>query len=111
MIMLISGLYVICLAIYAIYKKRKQYGPREYGTFEAWIKGKQLVCSHCEGNRFSKREGLINTTFLSFFFYSAFNRSATCYVCTSCSQLHWFRSKGVKYKNYESIVSDDNAII
>ena len=82
--------------IIAIRKKKRQAG--ELG--EDWYKrskgsvlidNKQLSCLHCENKTFQKREGILQTTWVSLFmFFPALNQSAVCYECIQCGYLSWF---------------------
>lgn len=54
------------------------------------IEGKELQCSHCGHNQFSKREGILVTKWVSLMGLSFWNRSARCFSCQNCGFLHWF---------------------
>src|SRR6476620_1357977 len=48
------------------------------------IAGKQLLCTHCDGEHFSHRRAKLNTTFAELFDLAWLNRSANVYVCNRC---------------------------
>src|SRR3989344_40072 len=91
-------LVVLCILIMpwiiTFCKKKKQLGVTWdiplTSTIE--IHGKELKCSHCQGTQFSKREGLLTTTWVSFFRLAFWNRSASCFICQNCKFAHWFLS-------------------
>lgn len=85
--------FVIVGFIITFIKKRSQVGKTWSGGVGAkvTIKEKVLKCSHCGHDRFSKREGLVTTSWITFIFRSQFwNQSARCFQCKSCGFLHWF---------------------
>lgn len=97
--------WFLLIACFAIYKKHKQYGAGDSScSAERWIQGKQLLCHHCKGSQFIRREGLISTTYLLIFSLGCLNRSSSCYVCTKCSCMHWFMRSDAEVKNYRQEV-------
>jgi predicted RNA-binding Zn-ribbon protein involved in translation (DUF1610 family) len=54
------------------------------------IKGKQLVCAHCGGKRFARREAQLNTAVMTFFDMDWLNKSAEVFACVLCGRLEWF---------------------
>jgi hypothetical protein len=54
------------------------------------IKGKQLKCSHCGNQYFWQRHAQLNTAVATFFNFDWANESATCCVCSECTQITWF---------------------
>ena len=52
--------------------------------------GRTATCSHCGCQEFEEREGLVNTTGLTFLDLDWANRSATVLVCRNCGHLEWF---------------------
>jgi len=54
------------------------------------LRGKQLVCAHCGGNHFERRNAQLNTAFLTFLDLDWLNSTAEVFVCTSCGRLEWF---------------------
>ena len=52
--------------------------------------GKELSCVVCGGNRFYKREILMNTPGMTFFKLDWANATATCRICGDCGYIHWF---------------------
>lgn len=75
-------------------KRRRQVGKTWCKPVHATvlIKDKQLQCTHCGQDKFSKREGLLATSIVSFFRMSFWNYSAPCYICQNCGCVHWFVS-------------------
>ena len=64
-----------------------------------------LRCQQCERDVFHKREGLLNTTWVTLLKLDPFNDSAHCLTCESCGHVHWFaRRRGAgpsEYLRYE----------
>lgn len=56
------------------------------------VAGRTLTCAHCGGDRFDSRSAKLNTTFFEMFDLAWANRTATCYVCRTCSRIDWFLS-------------------
>lgn len=83
---------IILFFIIVFYKKKKQVGKTWDGCVSAkvTINDQTLSCSHCGHDKFAKREGLINTTWVTLFRFPFFNKSARCFVCKNCGYLHWF---------------------
>ncbi len=54
------------------------------------VKGKQLKCRICDNTTFYKREAQLNTAAMSLLDLDWANKSATCYVCSSCTHIEWF---------------------
>ncbi len=81
-------------------KKRNQIGKTWWGPVQATvsIKNKTLNCSHCGHDKFDKREGILNTSWVMFFRFGFWNRSASCFICRDCGFLHWFVSPDEKAK-------------
>lgn len=102
-------LVLVALLISVVfYRRKKQLGK----TWELplasiiKVKGKELKCLHCGKRHFTKREGILVTTWMSFFRLVFFNESATCYVCLNCKFIHWFvkpneEAKIIKYETPE----------
>jgi hypothetical protein len=91
--------------LYYVWHKRKtQFGsPRS--QVRVFMSERPLHCHVCEGNVFQKREGLLNTTWVTFFKLDSLNESAHCLACNSCGYVHWFaQRRGVNpsvYLRYE----------
>jgi len=85
---------VFCLGVWGIslHKKKSQLGKTWDGPLTAIvvIKEKELQCSHCSHNQFSKVEGLLTTTWVTLFRFPFWNKSASCFVCKNCGFVHWF---------------------
>jgi len=84
-------LWIVILMI-PFLKRKYQLGQtwdKDFQT-EVYIKNKKLQCSHCGNDKFSKREGLLNTTWVSFFRFGWLNYSASCFVCQNCGLIKWF---------------------
>jgi hypothetical protein len=58
-----------------------------------FVKGKKLKCTVCEHERFYYRKSQLNTAVASFFDLDWANKSAHCYVCDNCTNIHWFLEK------------------
>ena len=54
------------------------------------VRGKQLVCTHCGGRRFARRQAQLNTALMTFFDVDWLNKSAEVFVCSACGRLEWF---------------------
>ena len=52
--------------------------------------GRKVVCSHCSGDRFLRREAKLNTGIATFFNLDWLNRSGAAMVCTNCSHVEWY---------------------
>ena len=78
-----------CVVGYLIWKNLRQVGPgRDAARLS--VRGVPLSCQVCGNETFYNREGLVNTTWLTFFKLAWLNRSAHCVVCESCGYMHWF---------------------
>ena len=88
---------VIIFWLGSLIKKKKQLGKSWGGIAKIKVKDKELSCFACSNKTFSKREALLNTTWVLFFQFGYFNRSGACYVCSNCSHIHWF----VESKNHQ----------
>ena len=100
---LILGFFIIL-----VFKKRNQVGKTWDGPIgaEVTIGDKILTCSHCGHNKFSKREGLLTTTWITLFLSPFWNRSARCFHCKNCGYLHWFIRSEEKAEIERSNVSE-----
>ena len=56
------------------------------------VKGKQLVCNHCSNDMFWTRKIQLNTPGLTFLNLDWMNKSATTFVCSECTHIHWFHA-------------------
>jgi hypothetical protein len=54
------------------------------------LRGRQLVCAHCGGNHFARRNAQLNTAFLTFLGLDWLNTTAEVFMCTACGRLEWF---------------------
>ncbi|NGX33008.1 MAG: hypothetical protein K1060chlam4_01067 [Candidatus Anoxychlamydiales bacterium] len=88
---------IITFWLCTLIKKKKQLGKSWSGIAKIKVKDKDLNCHACGNDTFSKREALLNTTWVLFFQFGYFNRSGACYVCSNCSHIHWF----VESKNHQ----------
>lgn len=73
-------------------KKKRQVGALWNPVLQARVRiaGKELVCSHCQCKHFSKREGILVTSWVAFFRFSFWNQSAACFECIQCGCVQWF---------------------
>ena len=89
-------LLLISIFLLIFFKRRIQVGKTwnvnsEMGRIsKITIKNKPLICFHCGENIFGKREGIVPTSWITFFRWTVFNRSARCFICKNCGFLHWF---------------------
>ena len=88
---------IIIFWLITLIKKKKQLGKSWCGITKIKVKDKELSCYACGNDTFSKREALLNTTWILFFKFGFWNRSSACYVCSQCSHIHWF----VESKNHQ----------
>ncbi len=85
---------------YAWRKKKLQFGHRR-DDVHVYLNDQQLRCHICEGDVFRKREGLINTTWMTLFKLDPLNESAHCVTCMTCGYMHWFaQRRGVSPRIY-----------
>ena len=102
---LLGGIIGATYLVYTWHKRRTQFGDRLHHV-RVYAGNRELHCQLCEGNRFYKREGLINTTWATLFKLDPLNESAHCVVCESCGYAHWFaRRPGASplaYLRYET---------
>ncbi|WP_327088687.1 hypothetical protein OIE66_41330 [Nonomuraea sp. NBC_01738] len=52
--------------------------------------GELLHCVVCKNDRFYQNHWKLQTTGMTFFNLDWANRDATCFVCDTCSYIHWF---------------------
>lgn len=52
--------------------------------------GIAVVCTHCRGEEFERREAQLNTAGMTFLDLDWMNRSGTALVCTNCGLIQWF---------------------
>jgi hypothetical protein len=101
-------LLLLCLSIFI--KRKIQVGKtwdvnsKMGSTSKITIKNRPLVCFHCGDNIFGKREGLVTTSWITFWGWTIYNKSARCFICKNCGFLHWF----VFSDKYQEIRHDDN---
>jgi hypothetical protein len=113
MLMFFTPLFFITLVTIIFIKRKKQLGKTWEKPFQSTvsIKDKELKCSHCTHNKFNKREGLLNTSWVTFFQFAFLNYSAPCYSCCNCGFLHWFvepkEKVEVKKQELETEVKED----
>jgi hypothetical protein len=88
-----SGLFGAAYFGYAWYKRKTQFGSGRLHHVYVFVGDRQLKCHACTGNLFYKREGLINTTWATWFKLDPLNESAHCVVCNACGYVHWFASR------------------
>lgn len=65
-------------------------GAKETSSIK--INGKPYRCDACESEKFWYRSAMLNTGFATFFGFDWANRSANCFVCNTCTKIHWFYS-------------------
>jgi len=52
--------------------------------------GYWLRCPICEGDKFHRREGMLNTRLGTLFDLDWTNPSADCFICENCCHILWF---------------------
>ena len=57
------------------------------------VNGKALQCIICFNKTFWVRNAQLNTAVRTFFKLDWTDRSATCFVCSECTYIHWFLGK------------------
>lgn len=72
----------------------KTYGPTRY---EAG--GKQVRCTHCQGDLFQEQEALLNTSGASLVNLDWLNKSGTALVCENCGLIQWYAKRPEKMKS------------
>ena len=87
-----SGVLGAAYLIYAWRKRKTQFGARMHHV-RVYAGNRPLRCHVCEGDMFYKREGLLNTTWATFFKLDPLNESAHCVVCEACGHAHWFATR------------------
>jgi len=55
------------------------------------VKENELRCPICNNDLFWQKKVQLNTTIATFFGLDWANRSATCFVCSNCTHILWFR--------------------
>jgi len=100
-----SGVLGAAYLIYTWHKRKTQFGARVHHV-KVFAGDRALCCQVCEGNIFYKREGLLNTTWATFFKLDPLNESAHCIVCEGCGHAHWFATRPgaapAEYLRYEA---------
>src|SRR5688572_15419750 len=87
-----TGVIGVAYLAYAWHKRKTQFGVRVHHA-KVYAGNQALRCHVCEGDTFYKREGLLNTTWASFFKLDPLNESAHCVVCEACGYAHWFATR------------------
>ena len=59
--------------------------PKQYA-----IDDKQLICMFCRNDTFTTRREQLHSPGRTFFNLEWTDKTATCFVCSSCGYLHWF---------------------
>jgi hypothetical protein len=54
------------------------------------VNGKPLRCVVCQHDRFWVTAAQLNKAVTTFFKLDWTDRSATCFVCSECTYIHWF---------------------
>ena len=54
------------------------------------VKGIELKCPVCNNKLFWTKRAQLNTAVASFFNLDWANRSANCFICSSCTHISWF---------------------
>ena len=89
---IVSFLLAGVLLYLAWRKRQRQFGsPRDH--VKVYSSNRPFRCHLCDGDVIQKREGLLNTTFVTFWQFGFFNESAHCLTCNSCGYVHWFAQR------------------
>lgn len=86
-------LVLFAVAVLLFFKRKRQIGQTWDGhtLAKVEISGSPLECQVCKGCMFTKREAMMHTTFLTFFWLPFLNQSGAAYTCSSCGFIHWFQ--------------------
>ena len=57
------------------------------------VKNRKLFCPVCENDQFIETRAQLNTAMASLFDVDFANKEATCFVCSECTYIYWFRGK------------------
>jgi hypothetical protein len=87
--LILAGAFLILLW----WKKRRQFG-HAIPLARVYVHDTLLRCQICEGETFRKREGLVNTTWMTLLKLDPLNESAHCLTCLRCGHAHWFMRRG-----------------
>jgi hypothetical protein len=60
---------------------------------EVQVNGKILNCVVCSNRQFWIRSAQLNTAVSTFFGFDWTDHSATCFICSECTYVHWFLGK------------------
>jgi hypothetical protein len=52
--------------------------------------GKQVQCTHCDGDLFTQREALLNTTGATLVNSDWLSKSGTALICENCGLIQWY---------------------
>ena len=66
-----------------------RFSKRKADTVQ--VKGKKLVCPVCDNDKFIETRAQLNTAVASLLDLDFVNKEATCFVCSSCTYIYWFR--------------------
>jgi hypothetical protein len=73
-----------------------EFGPSRYSAA-----GKEIRCSHCNGDLFTAHEALLNTTGASLIGLDWLNKSGTALLCEECGLIQWFGRKPQRQQSPE----------
>jgi hypothetical protein len=96
-----SLIVACCFFALMWWKKRSQFG-RSVPVARVYVNDLPLHCLVCGGQTFRKREGLVNTSWLTVFQLDPWNESAHCVSCLRCGYTHWFMSRATADSGRES---------
>jgi len=89
---LVSIVIAVAVIAFLVWKKRRQFGHSIY-LARVFVNETLLRCHVCQGEAFRKREGLVNTTWMTLLKLDPLNESAHCLTCQRCGYAHWFMSR------------------
>lgn len=57
------------------------------------VKNRKLFCPVCENDHFIETKAQLNTAVATLLDLDFVNKEATCFVCSECTYIYWFRGK------------------
>ena len=57
------------------------------------VKNRKLFCPVCENDQFIETKAQLNTAVATLLDMDFINNDATCFVCSECTYIYWFRGK------------------
>lgn len=63
---------------------------KSFGEGQFSAGGRQVICTVCEGSKFDRGKGQLNTAMATFLNFDWANRTASTLVCVNCGHILWF---------------------